>query len=46
LIDQAIVDVDPPRVCPDKIPDELLEVRGSLEWVVPEDLEQLLGSWL
>jgi len=42
LIHETVLNIDPARVCPEKISEELLKRRRSLKGIIGEDAEKLL----
>ncbi len=40
LIDKAMLNVDPSRICAEEIAQELFEWRRVLKWIFTEDIQQ------
>jgi len=46
LVDEAVLDIDPPGTSPRKFPYQLLERRRALVRILPQDGQQSFGLWL
>ena len=43
LVDESVLDVDPPRVAAGEVTDELLVTRGRGERIFGQDVQEALG---